>query len=128
MAYDPTIPALENYISDDIPKIMANFAELAGSRIVDHNLDVADPPNGRYVRWDNGLQICSVRIDVGEYTSTRTEQGITIYRWTETWTFPAVFLQAPHVSGACSLGEYRLLDTVSLSGSGVTRSNIGFYA
>src|SRR5690606_23074676 len=55
MAYDPTIPALNNYIGDDIPKIMANFAALAHSGIVDHNLDVANPPNGWYRRYDNGL-------------------------------------------------------------------------
>lgn len=54
MAYDPTIPALNNYIGDDIPKIMANFAELAGSRIV----EMGSNSNGRYVRWENGLQVC----------------------------------------------------------------------
>lgn len=127
MAYDPAIPALENYIGDDIPKIMANFAELAGSRIVEHNLDVANPPNGWYVRWDNGLQICSVRIEVGEYTSTRTQQGITVYRWNTTWTFPAVFLQGPRVSGACSLGAARLLETVALGESRGTPSNFRIY-
>jgi len=70
MAYDPTIPALENYIGDDIPKIMANFAELAGSRIVDHNLDVDDPPNGYYIRWENGLQICMRRIPDFDFNDT----------------------------------------------------------
>jgi|SRR5690606_30992497 len=97
MAYDPTIPALNHYIGDDIPKIMANFVELAGSRIVDHNLDVPSPPNGWYVRWDNGLQAC-VRY-VGSLAlnmQTISRQNLTIY-YDETigWTFPAAFVSPP---------------------------------
>ena len=45
-------------VTDDLIKIKENFLELNGSRIVEHNLDVANPPNGYYVRWENGLQIC----------------------------------------------------------------------
>ena len=74
MAYDPTIPALEHYIGDDIPKIMANFAELADSRIV----EMGSNSNGEYVRWENGLQVCfrSVVLNVvtGGFLSSGTQQ------------------------------------------------------
>src|SRR5690606_6790351 len=104
MAYDPTIPALENYIGDDIPKIMANFAELAGSRIVEHNLDVADPPNGRYVRWGNGLQVC-FRAWGPWGTDNLSEMQ------SATWTFPAAFSSAP----------FAVLATPATAGSDQTR-------
>lgn len=42
----------------DVATVQAGLDVLAGSRIVDHNLDVVDPPNGYYVRWENGLQVC----------------------------------------------------------------------
>lgn len=48
-------------ITDDLQVVsaLAPYVQaLLDSRIVDHNLDVADPPNGWYVRWDNGLQVC----------------------------------------------------------------------
>jgi len=38
--------------------VLTNLAQILDSRIVDHNLDVATAPNGRYVRLDNGLQVC----------------------------------------------------------------------
>lgn len=80
MAYDPTIPALNNYIGDDIPKIMANFAELAGSRIV----EMGSNSNGEYVRWENGLQVC---FDV---LSTSASQDTL-------WTLPAAFIDSEWV-------------------------------
>jgi len=138
MAWHSGKPADNDFLSASVQHIRENFAELEplqphiaailDSRIVEHNLDVDNPPNGYYVRWDNGLQICSVRIDVGEYTDTSTQQGITIYRWNEIWTFPAAFLQVPRVSGTCSLGMSRLFDTVSPSSTRNTRFDIRIYA
>jgi len=46
---------------------------ILGGRIVDHNLDVATAPNGRYVRLDNGLQVC-----YGEETFTNLNCPIQI--------------------------------------------------
>src|SRR5690606_30568745 len=88
MAYDPTIPALNNYIGDDIPKIMANFVELAGSRIV----EMGSNSNGTYVRWENGLQICFVRgiAFTGDDTSDVK---------TGSWTHPAAFASPPAIVG-----------------------------
>src|SRR5690606_28108443 len=88
MAYDPTIPALNNYIGDDIPKIMANFVELAGSRIV----EMGSNSNGTYVRWENGLQVCFVRgvAFVGDGTSDEK---------TGSWTHPAAFASPPVIVG-----------------------------
>src|SRR5690554_1482865 len=39
---------------------------LLDSAIIDHNLNVSSPPNGYYVRYANGLQIC-----FGTYTEDR---------------------------------------------------------
>src|SRR5690606_13642140 len=94
MAYDPTIPALENYIGDDIPKIMANFAELAGSRIV----EMGSNSNGEYVRWENGLQVCTfthpngISVDPGSYA---------YYDWTPPAQFVEFYavLMVPHTGG-----------------------------
>jgi len=92
MAYDPTIPALNNYIGDDIPKIMANFVELAGSRIVEHNLDVSNPPNGYYVRYACGLQICWHRWEQEPLEPSgqvdRKQEGVVVQ-------FPAAFAVSP---------------------------------
>jgi len=88
MAYDPTIPALNNYIGDDIPKIMANFAELAGSRIV----EMGSNSNGTYVRWENGLQICFVRATAFTGDSTSDIK-------TGDWTHPAAFTSPPAIVG-----------------------------
>lgn len=70
MAYDPTIPSMDHYIGDDIPKIMANFAEIGGSLIVDHNLDVPDPPGGHYIRYANGKQEVWVSVVVDTTQNT----------------------------------------------------------
>src|SRR5690606_16082554 len=75
MAYDPTIPTLENYIGDDIPAIAANFAELAGSRIV----EMGSNSNGTYVRWENGLQVC-----FATRSTSASEDTL--------WTLPAAFI------------------------------------
>lgn len=88
MAYDPTIPALGNYIGDDIPKIMANFAELAGSRIV----EMGSNSNGEYVRWENGLQICFVRGVAFTGDGTSDEK-------TGAWGHPAAFASPPTIVG-----------------------------
>jgi len=94
MAYDPAIPALGNYIGDDIAKIRENFVELAGSRIV----EMGSNSNGEYVRWGNGLQICWRSVSqTGRAPSTRTTQSLTVYRDFYTWSFPAAFSVAPMV-------------------------------
>lgn len=125
MAYDPAIPDLDHYVGDDIPAIAANFvalaplvphiatlvdltalqphiAEILNSRIVDHNLDVANPPNGYYVRWENGLQVCWWRESVSHTHPNATGP---IYRSDSiTWTYPASFVSAPVVvAGASNL-------------------------
>src|SRR5690606_18429444 len=94
MVYDPTIPALNNYIGDDIEKIRENFAELAGSRIV----EMGSNSNGTYVRWENGLQICWRSVSqTGRAPTTQTTQSLTVYRDFYTWSFPAAFSVAPMV-------------------------------
>ena len=137
MAYDPTIPALNNYIGDDIAKIRENFAELAGSRIVDHNLDVPNPPNGYYVRYACGLQICWHRWEQhprepeGSGQVNRKEEGIIVQ-------FPAAFAVAPAADisqepafwtdasyGATNSGSSSLSAGAS-DGSAITNTRIRF--
>jgi len=64
---------------------------LLDSRIVDHNLDVAAPPNGYYVRWQNGLQLCWTDIVGWGQQEGNKENDI--------WVFPAAFKERPHVAG-----------------------------
>src|SRR5690606_10581298 len=92
MAYDPTIPALNNYVADDIPKIMANFAELAGSRIV----EMGSNSNGEYVRWENGLQVCWLYGVTGSAPLDIQPEGTGTFRW----VYPAQFSIVPIVIGS----------------------------
>ena len=44
---------------------LAPYAQaLLDSRIVEHNLDVADPPNGWYIRYENGWQGVWMDVDL----------------------------------------------------------------
>ena len=54
MAYDSTIPALSNLISNDIPAMQENFSLLESAQVVDEG-STAD---GDYIRYENGWQIC----------------------------------------------------------------------
>src|SRR5690606_7916583 len=94
MAWNPNIPTVTNRVQDDLNAIRENFQHLDGSRIVDHNLDVPNPPNGYYVRYACGLQICWHRWeqepleppDVGQVDRKRA--GVDVQ-------FPAAFAVAP---------------------------------
>ena len=59
------IPQMSDSVGKTIPDLASAMQmideKLGGSRIVDHNLDVASPPNGYYARWENGLQVCFLR-------------------------------------------------------------------
>ena len=57
MSYNDT-PLPTDLISDSQPDIRENFLLLEDAQIVEHNLNVDDPDNGYYVRWENGLQVC----------------------------------------------------------------------
>lgn len=68
--------------------------QFGDSRIV----EMGSNSNGEYVRWENGLQVCFVRMaNVSVTTSAITEQGLTIYRVTVVWTLPAAFVKPPVV-------------------------------
>lgn len=118
MAYDPTIPALNNYIGDDIAKIRENFAELAGSRIV----EMGSNSNGEYVRWENGLQICFVRGVAFTGDDTSDEK-------TGSWTHPAAFASFPAIVGRNARAQAPpnwYLEVNPGGGAGVT--NVSWYA
>src|SRR5690606_13343804 len=98
-------------VSELAPYVQA----LLDSRIVDHNLDVANPANGLYVRWDSGLQICwhTVSLDTlvasnraieANWTlpasfssSARRFAGVTWVRSASTFTPPVHEIGGPHV-------------------------------
>ena len=54
MAYDSTIPALGNLISNDIPAMQENFSLLESAQVVDEG-STAD---GDYIRYESGWQVC----------------------------------------------------------------------
>ena len=95
MAYDSTVPDLANLIEDDIPAIKENFVQLADSRIVDDNLDVASPSNGYYVQWDNGLMIVWDK-DENEYVTENSFSSFYI-TFSQKFTFPVSFISEPKV-------------------------------
>ena len=53
MAYDGTIPALSNLISNDIPAMQENFSLLESAQVVDEG----STEDGDYIRYENGWQI-----------------------------------------------------------------------
>src|SRR5690606_5994384 len=110
MAYDPTIPALNNYIGDDIPKIMANFAELAGSRIV----EMGSNSNGEYVRFENGWQVCFRQVSISGSGGGVVNSG--------TVTLPAAFadtsyqsLVTPRTSDPRTTSSLLIIDASSMT-------------
>ena len=78
----------------DVATVQAGLDVLAGGRIVDHNLDVASPPNGYYARWENGLQVCWHAA-----TMARDDDTGYLSRLRYDWTFPASF-----VAGVIAVG------------------------
>lgn len=86
MAWHSGKPVVGDQIELSLQHIRENFAELEplvphiteilDSRIIDYNLDVVDPPNGWYVRWENGLQVCMV-----QFPSTHQVQEDGVYRY-----------------------------------------------
>lgn len=71
--------------------VLAHLVQILDSRIVDHNLDVANPPNGYYVRLDNGLQVC-MRL-WNQHPFEGTTQGNIERDGVVTWQYPAAFTQ-----------------------------------
>jgi hypothetical protein len=72
-------------VSELAPYIQAILA----SRVVEHNLDVPSSPNGTYVRWENGLQVCwktDLQLALGAASALEAP-----------WTFPAAFVATPSV-------------------------------
>jgi len=58
--------------------------------------------DGEWTRWADGTQICSstiVRSSYGGADSSKSVQGVTIYRWDPpSWDFPNSFISDPTVS------------------------------
>jgi len=73
----------------DLTALHPYIAALLDSRIVDHNLDVPNPPNGYYVRWENGLQVVFGEATLGSISLSASGS---VYASPDlTVTLPAVF-------------------------------------
>lgn len=79
--------------SNIISTITGAASGWADCRITEHNLDVADPPNGYYVRWENGLQVAWFR---SQAVTVDTLTGA-LYAKSTIWIFPAAFVVPPYV-------------------------------
>lgn len=98
-------------ITDLASAMQAIDTKLWEAQIVEHNLDAAEAPNGRYVRWINGLQVCWRNASV--YVNTLNKQ---------TFAMPAKFavLGAVTLSGDTDAGTAEIrevMGTASVSGS-----------
>ena len=104
------IPQMSDSVGKTIPDLASAMQiideKLGGSRIVDHNLDVASPPNGYYVRWENGLQICSAEVLQSYQEGTK--------RYTIQTTYASAFQRvigsgvSPRIASAAGF-QFRLL-------------------
>ena len=83
MAYDSTIPALGNLISNDIPAMQENFSLLESAQVVDEG----STEDGGYIRYENGWQICFSSINVS-YEQPAYCLG--------SWSFPVSFNSTPN--------------------------------
>lgn len=84
-----TLAMLKNWTEDEfggVRPLLPHVTEILDSRIVDHNLDVVDPPTGYYVRYECGKQECwrLVDVDLGDETEQR-------------FSFPVGFNRLPSV-------------------------------
>lgn len=70
MAWHDGKPADNDFLAASVAHIRENFAELAPGRIVDHNLDIPNPPGGHYIRYANGKQKVWVPVSVDTTTAT----------------------------------------------------------
>ena len=92
MAYDSTIPALGNLISNDIPAMQENFSLLENAQVVDEG----STSDGDYIRYENGWQVCTYIDDELLITSQTAE---VLYRSdTRSFSFPVNFISAPKVA------------------------------
>ena len=104
------LTALQPHVAEflNLTTLEPHIAVILSSRIIDHNLDVPNPPNGYYVRWENGLQVCWKTGLLAQYNdASRLATG---------WVFPAEFADA----------DYSLsLMPVWVSGDMATYSTVG---
>ena len=111
MAWNPNIPTVTNRVQDDLNAILANFQHLhplapyvealLDSRIV----EMGSNSNGKYVRWENGLQLC--------YAANISElvyESVNFLSYT--WTFPAAFISRPHVFVGTAKGGVEQLQSI----------------
>jgi len=95
------IAALQT-VSELAPYVQA----LLDSRIVEHNLDVPNPPNGWYVRWENGLQVVFGEATLGAISLSASGS---VYASPDlTVTLPAAFstgVYAWHVNSDLGIGN-----------------------
>lgn len=91
-------------ITDDLQTVseLAPYVQaLFSSRIVDHNLDVANPPNGWYIRLATGLQLC---LTASHIIDTIDESIGGMIAATGQWVLPAPFSSGEYYADFSVLG------------------------
>jgi|SRR5690606_1025083 len=85
----------------DLAALQPHVAALLDSRIVDHNLDVADPPNGWYIRLATGLQLC---LTASHTIDTIDESVGGMVAATGQWVLPAPFSSVEYYADFSVIG------------------------
>lgn len=121
---------LRNFKDNQEPAINAenlNYMDQAikqafDARIVEHNLDVADPPNGYYVRWENGLQVCTSGHIVGISVDP---ESYAYYDWTPPAEFVELYavLMVPWTAGGDMSAVSQTHGVLNLDTRAVLRNN-----
>lgn len=123
------IPSMSETVGKTIPDLASAMQiideKLGGSRIVDHNLDVVDPPNGWYWRREDGVQVCwgNIRLnEIGYYYLTNDAIA-------KDWDYPAAFDISPEVFESLSgVTGKRHSDIVSLARGLRSPTTVRLYA
>lgn len=89
---NPILRALAAKYREYLKPFEGHTQAILDSRIVDHNLDVADPPTGWYVRYSSGKQECFGNVVVFEGDGSSTVKTGLLY-------YPAPFSKPPAVMG-----------------------------
>ena len=102
MAFDSTIPALGNLISNDIPAMQENFSLLESAQVVDEG----STSDGDYIRYENGWQVCisPVANIPDDYTTRDYAKRTNAGSWYN-WTYPVDFSEIPSVSTTSISGQ-----------------------
>jgi len=103
MAWHPGKPVNSDFIEDSIQHIRENFEAMDSARIIDHNLGVASPPNGYYVRYQSGLQIVQHALSITMDINNSQGSGTLFRSAFQVIPWPVTFAGMPSASLTCNV-------------------------